>query len=258
MFIEERHQKILAIVQEKRRVEVQDLSRLFNISEDSIRRDLRIMEKKGLLSRTYGGAVLPDQVGINSFFSERKVINPEVKEHIALMASTFIKDGDTILLDGSTTVFKLVPFLKKFKEITIITNSIAIAYEIINSMLSVNLILLGGQVDKKVSNTIGVETLKAIEELYVDIAFVAPCSISADHGITSTTIEEASIKKAMLRAGRQVFLLADSIKLGKRSLGYIGPIEPEYTLITDSEDICDIDRDFKKYIDTGFKIIYCS
>jgi len=256
MFIEERHEKILQILNEKSRVEVQDLSNLFDVSTDSIRRDLRLMEQNGWVKRTYGGAVLPQKTGDTVAFSMRTNINEKNKESIAKLASSFIKDNDSILLDGSTTVAKLVPLLNDFKNLTVVTNSIAIANDIINAPNDIKLVVIGGIVLKNIANTASVESLRAIENLTVDKVFVAPCTITANEGLFSSMIEEAFIKKAMLKAGREVYILADSDKFEQKSLAHIGPLELEYTIITDSNFNKEAEFAFKDYIDKGLRIIY--
>lgn len=256
MFIEERHQEIYQIIKEKGRVEVQELSAIFNVSGDSIRRDLRIMEQKGLLERTYGGAVLQNKVSYSPPFSDRIKLNTRSKEDIALLASSFLQDNDTIFLDGSTTVAKLIPYLNNHKNITVITNSIIIAHEIASSSSQISLIMIGGTIQKNTANALGIDTVQAIEKLYVDKVFIAPCAASAQTGLSSSSIEEAPVKKAILEAGREIFVLIDSVKFGKRSLCNFSEIKLNYTIITD-EDITDsIYQEFKQLIDNGLKIVY--
>ena len=98
--LKERHQNILDLLKEIGRVEVSELSKIFKLSEDSIRRDLRLMEEKGLLKRTYGGAILPDKVSRLLVYKERKGLNTEAKLSLANLAVTFIQNNDTIWLDG--------------------------------------------------------------------------------------------------------------------------------------------------------------
>jgi DeoR/GlpR family transcriptional regulator of sugar metabolism len=256
MFIEERHQEIQQLVKEKGRVEVQELSTLFHVSDDSIRRDLRIMEQKGILDRTYGGAVLPNKANYCPPFSERMNSNKKNKENIACLAATFIQDGDTIFLDGSTTVAKLIPFLNKYKNITVITNSVTIAYEIVNSASNLNLIMIGGAVQQNDANALGIEAIRAIERLNVDKVYAAPCAVSAQWGLSCSAMEEASIKKAILEAGREVYLLVESEKFGKRSLINFSPLKSEYTIITDSNFTSDMYNELKKQVNKGLRIIY--
>jgi DeoR/GlpR family transcriptional regulator of sugar metabolism len=255
MFIEERHQKILQIVEEKSRVEVQELSLIFGVSSDSIRRDLRIMEEKGWVKRTYGGAVLPQKTGETASFSRRVNLNEKNKQSIAKLASLFIQDNDSILLDGSTTIAKLVPFLSDYKNLTVVTNSIAIANEIVNTVNDIKLIITGGVIQKNSANAISIESLRAIEKINVDKVFVSPCTITANEGLFSSMLEEAYIKKAMLEAGKEVYLLTDSDKFRHKSLAYIGPLRTEYTIITDSGFNKEAEFAFKEYIDKGLRII---
>jgi DeoR/GlpR family transcriptional regulator of sugar metabolism len=255
MFIEERHQKILQFLKDKGRVEVQDLSSIFQVSDDSIRRDLRIMEQKGLLSRTYGGAVLPNQSNYCPPFTERIRNNKENKERIAYLASLYLKDNDSIFLDGSTTVLNMIPYLNNYKNITVVTNSILIAYEIASTSVAVNLIVLGGIVDKNDGNALGTDTVKAIERLNLDKIFAAPCAIS-ERGLSCSAMEEAPIKKAMIEAGREIYLLIESEKFGSQSLINFAPIDLNYTIITDPDfSKCNI-PEFNNLISKGLKIIY--
>ena len=183
MFLEERHQKIKDMLNEKKRLEVRELSKHFGISEDSIRRDLRIMEEKGWVKRTYGGAILPNKVSDTIPIMDRENINSEKKEEIAETASLFIKENDTILLDGSSTVEKLIPYLTKFKKLTLITNSIPIAFTLLYTQTNINLFLLGGEVNKEIGNSISFETYKMIRSLNVDKVFMGVCAISPKFGI---------------------------------------------------------------------------
>ncbi|SHI02742.1 DeoR/GlpR family DNA-binding transcription regulator [Clostridium intestinale] len=255
MFIEERHEKILQMLKDKKRVEVQELSELFEVSEDTIRRDLRIMEQKGKVHRTYGGAILPDKVNSYENFIVRENIQNDVKQSIASLAQSFIQERDTLLLDGSTTVAKIVPLLSGYKNLTVITNSITIAYDILHQCPNINLHIIGGIVRNDIGNSISIESLKDIEKLYVDKVFLSACSISLKGELTTPIIEDAHVKKAMLNAGREVYILADSSKFGQKSLMEFGKIKPEYTIISDSDLPYDINEDLQALISRGLKIL---
>lgn len=255
MFIEERHEKILQMLKEKKRVEVQELSELFEVSEDTIRRDLRIMEQKGKVHRTYGGAILPDKVNSYENFIVRENIQNDVKQSIASLAQSFIQERDTLLLDGSTTVAKIVPLLSGYKNLTVITNSITIAYDILHQCPNINLHVIGGIVRNDIGNSISIESLKDIEKLYVDKVFLSACSISLKGELTTPIIEDAHVKKAMLNAGREVYILADSSKFGQKSLMEFGKIKPEYTIISDSDLPDEINEDLQALISRGLKIL---
>jgi DeoR family fructose operon transcriptional repressor len=256
MFLEERHQKIIEMLNNKKRLEVRELSKHFEISEDSIRRDLRIMEDKGLVKRTYGGIILPDKVGNTTSILDRENINPEKKEEIAETASLFIKENDTILLDGSSTTEKLIPHLIKFKKLILITNSIPIAFTFLYTKNNIKLIFLGGEVNKEIGNSFSFETYKMIRSLNVDKVFMGVCAISPKLGMSVPIINEGHIKKAMIKSAREAYFLVDSEKFGTRLLYNIGQIKPEYTIITDSKIKEETLKNYENLIKKGLKIVY--
>lgn len=255
MFIEERHHHILAIIREKGRVEVAELSKIFQISEDSARRDLRLMEEKGLVKRTYGGAILPDKVGHSIQFREKDWSGPGVKDDLAKTAAMMVRDEDTILLDGSPTIARMVPWLSKINGLTIITNSVAIAYGAINILPHNKLFMIGGLVDPSRTNTTSIESLNAIRNIAVDKAFISPCSVSSELELWSTSFDEAEIKKAMLKVAREVIILADSGKFGQRSLANIGPLQPGFQVITDQNLRDEIHLKLEERVKGGLVIV---
>lgn len=235
MFIEERHRHILSLIREKGRIEVSEISKAFKISEDSARRDLRLMEEKGQVKRTYGGAILPSKVAEFSRFQEHEDINPEFKSAIAQKAASLVKDGDTILLDSSSTIAGMTPWLDQVNGLTIVTNSIIIASNVMNSLRHCKLFMIGGVVDPERANTTSIESLRTLQNIKVDKAFIGPCSISPELDLWSTTFDEAEIKKTMINAGGEVIILADSSKFGGRSLAKICSLKRSFQLITDQE-----------------------
>lgn len=256
MFIEERHQKIIELLNQQGRIEVQELSTFFSISEDSIRRDLRIMEEKGHLKRTYGGAILPKKVSSTASLTYRENLDIEKKEEIAQLAFPYINENDTILLDGSTTVEKLVPHIKKFNNLTIITNSIPIAYMLLDVHDGIKVFFLGGIVKKDIGNTISIETYEMIKLLNVDKVFMGVCAISIKSGLTTPVIKEGLLKRAMIESGREIYFMIDSSKFGAKYLYKIGELKPDYKIITDSNISNETLNDFSDLIKQGLKIIY--
>lgn len=254
LFIEERHHHILTLIREKGRVEVSELSRIFQISEDSIRRDLRLLEEKGWVKRTYGGAILPDKVGHSTRFKEQDWTGPSEKSFLAQTAAAMVKDGDTILLDGSPTIAQMVPWLEKVNGLTLITNSVAIAYHAMNLLADSKLFIIGGLVDPNRTNTTSIESLNTIRNLAVDKAFISPCSISSELELWSTSFDEAEIKKAIMETGREVIILADSGKFGRKSLAAIGPLRLGYQVITDQSLSIEMKVALKKRIKDGLII----
>lgn len=235
MFIEERHNKIMELISKQKRVEVSQLSDLFKVSLDSIRRDLRILEKKGLLKRTHGGAIFLDEKDNLLSYSYRKTIYESEKQEIGKLASSFVKEGDTILIAGSSTCAAMISHLCKFNDLTLFTNSIDIAYQFVNCENNVKIFMIGGMVDQSSSNSYSNETLSFIQSLHVDKAFLSPCSISITSGIGTEDILEAQIDKAIIKSSKDTYILADHSKFLKQSLMQIVPLSSDYTIISDSK-----------------------
>lgn len=257
MFTEERQRKIMDLLNTSGSVRVSNLAKEFNTSDDTIRRDLKSLEEQGLVDRTFGGAILPQQTGICPSFSERTKIKKEKKDAIAVHAVEFIRDNDTLFLTGSTTVAKMLPELNKYNGLTVITNSISIASEILNIHSNIKLVLIGGLIEKSNGNAISIDSLLAIKQLMVDKVFISACSISETTGLSMTSIEEAQITRAILEAGKQIIILADSSKFGHRSLAYVGELKSDYILITDSENEMEIENKFQELVKNGLRIIFC-
>ncbi|MBB6215353.1 DeoR/GlpR family transcriptional regulator of sugar metabolism [Anaerosolibacter carboniphilus] len=254
MFTEERHKKILEMLKKNERVEVLSLSELFQVSQDTIRRDLRIMEKKGVLSRTHGGAILPNKAVALASYATRTNLHKKEKCEIAQLAATFIEDGDAILLDGSTTVSRLVPFLYEFKNLTIITNAISIAHDITQTPSDMKLFIIGGLVHQPSSNTISYEAIQTLQKLHVDKAFIGTCTLSPTKGFGTTLIEEAPVKEAMIKAAGKVFFMADSSKFLEESLVTVAPVESNHIILTDSGFSQDMAHKFQPLLEKGLKI----
>ena len=126
----------------------------------------------------------------------------------------------------------MVPLLNKASGLKIITNSIPIAHDVIN-LTEFNLYVIGGNVDRLSTNTISIESYQAVQKLTMDKVFISPCGISSDGELSDNSIDEAEIKKTVINAGREIYILADSSKFGQRSLAGFGPLKPGQTIITD-------------------------
>jgi len=235
MFIEERHNKILQLISNQKRVEVSELSSLFNVSLDSIRRDLRILEKQGLLKRTHGGAISIEESNKIASYFYRKTVYESEKQEIGELASSFIEEGDTIIIEGSSTCATMIPYLCKFKNLTIFTNSIDIAHQIINCENSLRIFIIGGMIDQNSSNSYSNETLSFIQSLHVDKAFISPCSISSEAVLGTDDILQAQIDKAIIKSSKQTYILADHSKFFQESLMQMAPLSSDFTIISDSK-----------------------
>lgn len=257
MFLKERQRKILELLEENGRIEVQEICAAFGVSEDSARRDLRLMEQEGLLERTYGGAIPKEGTGFLTPFTERQSLNAAHKEEIAALAASFVRDGDSLYLDGSTTAAKLIPCLRNRSGLTVFTHSVEVAHQLLCSGTGAELYLIGGHVGRGTANACGAQTCEQITSLCCDRVFTAPCGLSASWGLSCTSAQEADVKRALLSAGREVYLLAPGDALGKRALVRYAPLSPSYTVITDSCYDSEY-SEFSELTENGLKILTAS
>jgi DeoR family transcriptional regulator of aga operon len=231
MFNEERKQKILQLLAQKERVFVNDLCELFETTSVTIRKDLDQLEEEGHLRRVHGGAIINKSLYPGMALPEKQKLNLEQKEKIARKAVNMINKGDVILLDSGSTTHQLAKLIKELKGITVITNGINIAAELMNSDNDV--IITGGMFDKGSSTLYGPLTEETLQHLAADKLFQGVDGIDLELGFTTPSIEEAQISRRMMKISGQSIVLADSSKFGRRSLSVIGKITDADTIITD-------------------------
>lgn len=232
MLNEERRHKIQELLAQKKRILVKQVSKSFGISEVTIRKDLKILERRGVLTRVHGGAILNQSFVTDLAITEKERINPGLKERIARKAETMIHTGDVIILDsGSTTTF-IARRIKFKKGFTVITNAINIACELVTS--EIELILIGGILREKSFSLVGPLADEALHNLTADKLFLGVDGIHFEHGLTTPNTLEARVNQLMIKAANEIILVADSTKFGRRSLGVISNIEDINTIITDN------------------------
>jgi len=232
MFREEREVNILERLKFNNRVSVQELCQEFGVSESSIRRDLRILQTKGLLVRTYGGGISVKEKNRPYPTDLRKRKFKENKMRIAKKAFSLIEDGEIVIIDGSTTTYYMVPFLRIARNLTVITNSIEIYLEIFENKNIVHH-LTGGTLRRDTMNLSGQLTIESLEQFYVDKLFLGVRGIHIEKGITGLVWEEILTKRTMIKRAKQVIVCADSSKINWADRSVIGPLEDMDMLITD-------------------------
>lgn len=214
----ERKRSIQEIIQNEKKVYVNSLSILFNVTDETIRKDLEKLEQDGILTRTYGGALLNiDQAREDPSFFERTKKNLEAKKIIAYKMLPYIEDGFTIMADSSSTVLETLKLCKQTgkKNLTIVTNSIEVLNTLVSS--SVNIILTGGTFSYNSMSLVGSLSEDAINKYTVDIALISCKGFDINQGFTDSNECEIKIKKAMIKQAHKTFLLIDSSKLRKVS-----------------------------------------
>ncbi len=230
----ERRNKILAMLQRDSRVVVSDLSVSFNVTEETIRRDLEKLEKEGFAKKTYGGAIINESLNVDLPYTVRKKANVSNKQYIAEIISSMIEDGDHIMMDASSTAVYVAKHLKTKKNITIITNSIEILLEL-SEVTGWKVLSTGGTLREGSLSLVGYQAEKMLTNYHVDKAIISCKGIDLDKGITDSNEMDAQIKKLMFESANTRILAADNSKFNRISFTKIGDLEDIDIMITDTE-----------------------
>lgn len=230
--LEDRQAHILRLLAEQGSVRVGELSRQFGVSQVTIRTDLQRLAREGLLVRYRGGAVARVQTNMSVAFGERSRFRQSEKERIAQKAAGLINAGDAILLDAGTTVMELAKRLEGCSPLTVVTNALNTAV-VLSGLSGINVIIAGGSVSVETVSTVGHIAERDIGDLVVDKLFLGAHCFDPELGMMDVSVEVARVKRAMIQAARQVIVLADSTKFGKRALAKVAPLSAANSLITD-------------------------
>jgi DeoR family fructose operon transcriptional repressor len=236
MYAEERQQAIASLVISKGRASVAELAQAYEVTTETVRRDLAVLDRAGVVRRVHGGAVPVRALHlVETGVGERETTRAEYKDAIAAAAAEFFPlSGASVLLDAGTTTARIAAQLPADRELVVVTNSVPIAARLA-AMPSVSLQLLGGRVRGLTQAAVGEQTLRVLDTLRVDIAFIGTNAISVGHGLSTPDSDEAAVKRAMVGAANYVVVAADSSKVGREELVSFAPISSVDTLITDSE-----------------------
>ena len=236
MYAEERQQAIASEVMTKGRASVTELAQAYDVTTETVRRDLAVLDKAGLVRRVHGGAVPARALHlVEPGVGERETTRADYKDAIATAAAEFFPlAGASVLLDAGTTTARIAGQMPTDRELLVITNSVPIAARLAG-LPSVNLQLLGGRVRGLTQAAVGDQVLRVLDNLRVDIAFIGTNAISLRHGLSTPDTEEAAVKRAMVKAANYVVVAADSSKVGREDLISFAPISSVDTLITDAE-----------------------
>lgn len=226
-----RKSKIKELVLEKKSVTVSELSKMFSVTEETIRRDLKALEDEGVLTRTYGGAFIQDGALNDINVNIRETLFVQSKEMIADRCSTYIHHGDSIFLDASTTSLFLANRIRN-KRVTVITNSLKVANALSESD-SVRLIITGGMLSPQSMSFLGRGALNSMQGYYVDKAFISCRSVSKEHGITDSNEQQAELRQIAIKRANKVFLLVDYTKFNKTSFTHICNFNEIDTIVVD-------------------------
>ena len=215
MSISQRQKQILNILNDRTFITVQELSALTFTSASSIRRDLTYLHNNGLVKRLHGGvSTVPPMANVASFY-DRAHKNVKEKRSIAQKASMLLKDGQTVLLDSSTTVTFLLPYIAKHQNITVFTNNLTTALQAIESGIQTH--CLGGHAINGSTALSGPETFAALDSIMADILFFSSQSLDSQGNISDATEEENYVRRVMLKSAKTRVFLCDSEKFNARN-----------------------------------------
>lgn len=229
----ERQNKILEALQKDHKVVVSNLSEIFQVTEETIRRDLEKLEREGIAKKTYGGAVLNQSLNIDLPYTVRKKANVTLKQRIATIANSMIEDGDHIMLDASSTALYIAKQMKHKKNITVITNSIEIILELAD-ITNWRVLSTGGALKGGSLSFTGYQAEKMLHTFHVDKTIVSCKGIDLENGFTDSNEADAHIKQCMLQAAKQRILAVDHTKFNKISFIQVGEFTGLDALITDA------------------------
>ena len=234
MLAEERRNLILEKLQTEKKVVVSELSDLFQVSEETIRRDLDKLDKEGLAVKGYGGAVLVENNNVDMPFNVRKKKNMQGKRIIANIIKDLISDGDHIIVDPSTTAVAIVKALREKKRLTIVTNSIEVLVEL-TDVTGWDVISTGGTLRENYLALVGPRALDGINAFNADKVILSCKGIDVIKGVTESHDETASVKQSMLESAKKVYLTVDSSKFDKVAFSIICPLSKIDVIVTDKK-----------------------
>jgi len=230
----ERQNEILQWIIRQRRVSVNSICERFSVSEATARRDLELLASQGKIQRVHGGAIALQQAPPEEPILQRQDEQLRYKQRIGALAAGFVQDGETIFLGSGSTVLEVARNLHERRSLTVITNSLPV----INTLAGVQgltLVCLGGILRSSELSFIGHITEQALAEVHADKVFIGVRAISLEQGLTNDYLPETMTDRAILKAGREVIVVADHTKFGRVSTAFLAALESIHIIVTDEQ-----------------------
>ena len=242
MMKEERQQEIINILNDSGFVEVSQLCRVFGVTEMTIRRDLNELAANNRVIRSHGGAILaPSSSTQEAPYVVRMMDNLDKKEAIAKIALQYVKNGERVFFDSSTSAYCLARLLTNEHSFVAVTNMIYTAMELMRRT-RIKVISIGGELDKRTGSCAGVFAEEMYERMYFDTAFIGVSCVTRDGNITTRSLDEYKSKRGIMQHSKRTILLADSSKIGESGFLQTAPLSEVYAMVTDR----DVDDRFTK------------
>ncbi|MCU0283901.1 MAG: DeoR/GlpR family DNA-binding transcription regulator [Candidatus Nanopelagicales bacterium] len=233
MYAEERQAAIVAQARTHGRVEVAELADTFEVTPETVRRDLTSLERAGLLRRVHGGAVVVDLLGFEPALAVREAAHQAEKARIAEAALRFLPQEGAVALDAGSSTLRLAELIPADRELTVVTNSLPIA-SLLAGRPALTVHLVGGRVRGRTLASVDQAALAYLRDVFVDVAFLGTNGFSLDRGLTTPDPAEAAVKAALIRSARQSVLLADHTKHGNDCFAHFGELADLAAIVTDT------------------------
>ncbi|SCD58037.1 DeoR/GlpR family DNA-binding transcription regulator [Streptomyces sp. PpalLS-921] len=233
MYAPERQQEILRLAHDGGRVDVLSLAEEFQVTAETIRRDLKALDRAGLLRRVHGGAIPAGRLGFEPDLAERDVVAADEKDRIAAAALGELPAEGNVIIDAGTTTARLAAAVPLGSVLTVVTHALPVAARLADHP-GISLHLVGGRVRHRTRAAVDAWALSAYSQINADVVFLATNGFSPQGGLTTPDLAEAAVKRAVLSAARRVVLLADSAKFGQEHFARFGDLDGIDLLITDT------------------------
>lgn len=244
-----RHGQLTAYIRARGAVRIDELVREFGVSPATVRRDLEVLESQGRVRRVHGGAVALESRLEEPLFDDKTSIAAREKQRIAQRAWEHIEPGQTIYLDGGSTVLELARLLVNGPDVTVVTNSLRAAIEL--SGRGPRLILVGGELRRLSQTNVGTLTRTLLDQVHVDKAFMGTMGLALPQGMTTSDPNEAFTKELVMERATEVILMMDHTKAGKVAFARAGDVRNVNRIISDKEFPAHLSKPLKKM---GIKI----
>ena len=235
MYAEERQQAMAQLIGQQGRLSVAHLAGTFEVTTETVRRDLSSLERIGLVRRVHGGAVPSNSLAvIESALGERDQANIAAKDAIAAAAVAQLPPpGAVVVIDAGSTTARLAAVLPREHRLAVVTHAVPVAARLAG-LPHIELHLLPGRVRPTTQAAVGTDTVAALGELRADVAFVATNGLTADFGLSTPDRDEAATKRAIVQSARRVVVLADSSKIGVETAVRFATLDEVDVLVTDA------------------------
>ncbi|MFF3291015.1 DeoR/GlpR family DNA-binding transcription regulator [Streptomyces sp. NPDC003023] len=233
MFAAERQQEIMRLARESGRVDVLSLAEEFQVTAETVRRDLKALDRAGLVRRVHGGAIPVGQLDFEPDLAERDAVAADEKERIARAALAELPGDGSVILDAGTTSARLAAAFPVDSPLTVVTHALPVAARLADHP-GIALHLVGGRVRHRTRAAVDAWALRAYGEIKADVVFLATNGFDVEGGLTTPDLAEAAVKRAAVAAARRVVLLADSAKFGQQHFARFGDLTDVDLLITDT------------------------